>query len=89
MVISATAHYGRFAYSVLKALGKDRGTKNPLALIEELQLLQPNPSIHKQLVEALKKPEIHNQVCTAGVLAVKEHIETFLKLKNLEKKWEI
>jgi len=88
MVISATAHYSRFAYSVLKALGKDKGTTDPLVLMKELQQLQAHPAMHKQLVEALEKPEIHNQVCSNDVNAVKEHIDTFLKFKSLEEKWE-
>lgn len=88
MIVSATAHYSKFADSVFKALGKDQPT-DPLALMREVQRLEPHPAMHKHLADAMIRPEIHNQVCVNDVKDVKERIETFLKFKGFEKEWEI
>jgi len=79
MVISATAHYSKFADNVLKALGKEQGSSDPLVVMSELRRLEPHPPMHQQLEDAMKKPEIHNKVCEADVQTIKEHIEIFLR----------
>ena len=82
MVISATAHYSKFGENVLRALGKDQWSSDPLALMTELQMLGAHPNMHGHLDDAMKKPELHGKVCKADVQAIKEQIEIFLLKKE-------
>jgi threonine synthase len=79
MILSATAHYSKFAHDVLGALGKTPLSNDPLTLIRELERLGPHPPTHQRLEDAMHKPEIHKNVCRASVQTIKENLEASLR----------
>lgn len=78
LILSATAHYSKFAADVLGALGKGPVCNDPLMLMKELHRLEPRPAMHKRLEDDVRKPEIHKNVCQGSVEAIKTTLETFL-----------
>ncbi|XP_031566316.1 threonine synthase-like 1 [Actinia tenebrosa] len=78
LIISATAHYSKFAKDVLGALGKEPVSNEPLTLMRELQRLDPRPGMHKRLGNDVRRPEIHKSICQASLEAIKTTLETFL-----------
>ena len=79
MIVSATAHYSKFAHDVLKGLGQLLSSHDPQELFARLHKLNARPAMHVNLESAIGRPQIHNTVCPADVSTVMDEIGRFLK----------
>ncbi len=78
VLLSSTAHYSKFGKDVLLALGKEPISDSPCELFKQLEELKIKPVMNESLKNAMGKQEIHNDVCSKDLNAVKEKIENFL-----------
>lgn len=79
MVISATAHYSKFAHDVLRGLGEFPSSHDPTDLFTSLHKLKARPVMHANLESVIKRPQVQKAVCEADVSRVMKEIESFLK----------
>ena len=79
MIVSATAHYSKFAHDVLKGLGQFPSSHDPRELFARLHKLNARPALHVNLESVIGRPQIHNTVCPADINAVMDEIGSFLK----------
>ena len=83
MLISATAHYAKFANDVLPAVQSETSLndkdQSPLGLLKALEDLNPRPRIHEALKQTLEQPRRHRKVCGANVNEIIGEIEEFLQ----------
>ncbi|KAJ1100260.1 hypothetical protein NDU88_005347 [Pleurodeles waltl] len=77
LVIASTAHYSKFASTILKALRISQIKQNPLSQLHLLHSLNPLPPAHAALLKTLKKSENNDhQVCAADQNVMMDHVET-------------
>lgn len=77
LVIASTAHYSKFAPTILKALRIWEIKKNPLSQLHLLHSLKALPPAHAALLNTLKKAEDHkHQVFAADQNILMDHVET-------------
>ena len=79
MIVSATAHYSKFAHDVLKGLGQLPSSHDPRELFARLHKLNARPAMHVNLESVIGRPQIHKTVCPADVNTVMDEIGSFLK----------
>lgn len=80
MLISATAHYGKFPQTILKAMGvKESTSSNEMAtLLKDLQGLKSTTPMHEELMKLSTKPVRHTKAVPPTKAAVVRDIEQFL-----------
>ena len=78
MIVSATAHYSKFAHDVLKGLGQLLSSHDPRELFARLRKLNARPALHVNLESVLERPQIHKTVCPADINTMMREIESFL-----------
>ena len=78
VMVTATAHYSKFARDVLLALGEKVTSDIPDELLKQLQDLKAEPEMNHFVLDAMKNPEIHRTVCAKDIGAVKHFIEDFV-----------
>ncbi|XP_034022160.1 threonine synthase-like 1 isoform X2 [Thalassophryne amazonica] len=89
VVICSTAHYGKFAPAVFKALQIHNIAEDPVEQLKELGWLASRPQMHPCLMKCVKESSRKAySVCQADYGAVVEHVESmihdsFLKVKCL------
>ncbi|CAF4726466.1 unnamed protein product, partial [Rotaria magnacalcarata] len=69
MLISATAHYGKFPQTILNAVGSNEqslSSSNAIsALLENLRTLKSTSPMHHELINLPKKSVIHTKIVEA------------------------
>ena len=78
LIISATAHFSKFAYDVLKGLRHFPTSHDPVKLFTSLSKIATRPAPHRRLENAISRPQVHQTVCKADVSTVKDEIDRFL-----------
>ncbi|KAL9960383.1 hypothetical protein ACROYT_G033834 [Oculina patagonica] len=66
LIISATAHYSKFAHDVLKGLRKFPTKHDPVELFESLRKVATRPAAHKRLESSVSRPQVQETVCKAA-----------------------
>ena len=81
MLISSTAHYGKFPRPVLKALGNSQPSSSDdiASLLKDLQVLQSETPMHPELIELPNKPIVHTNTVDANKSAIIKEIKIFLE----------
>ncbi|XP_067025308.1 threonine synthase-like 1 isoform X2 [Acropora muricata] len=79
MIVSATAHYSKFAYDVLRGLGKFPSCHEPRSLFSSLKKLDARPAMHANLEAVVSRPQIHKGQCEANINAVMNQVESFVE----------
>jgi hypothetical protein len=80
MLISSTAHYGKFPQPVLKAIGKnEESSKDIPTLLKNLQALKSTTPMHDGLIELPNKPIVHTKTVPAKKPAIVQEIKAFLE----------
>ncbi|KAK2550901.1 Threonine synthase-like 1 [Acropora cervicornis] len=79
MIVSATAHYSKFAYDVLRGLGEFPSCHEPRSLFFSLKKLDARPAMHANLEAVVSRPQIHKGQCEANVNAVMNQVESFVE----------
>jgi len=67
IVISATAHYSKFADSVLTATGHPTKSNKPTDLINQAIGLTRRPAKHQHLIDDVSRGRYHKVVSNCGV----------------------
>lgn len=83
MLISATAHYGKFPQTMFKALDIDQNSipsTNIGALLNNLQKLKSTSPMHSELMKLTQKPIRHTTTVPAKKSAIVKEIQRFLDL---------
>jgi threonine synthase len=78
MLISSTAHYGKFPETVMKALRLSE-SENLNENFKKLKQLNSRSVFHKSLDETLSKPVLHKEVVSANIEEIKNSIIANLK----------
>ncbi|CAF3433393.1 unnamed protein product [Rotaria socialis] len=83
MLISATAHYGKFPQTILNAVGSNEqslSSSNDIStLLENLRTLKLTPPMHHELLNLPKKSVIHTKIVAATKSAIIKEIKTYLE----------
>ncbi|XP_056155789.1 LOW QUALITY PROTEIN: threonine synthase-like 1 [Lampris incognitus] len=80
VVVCSTAHYGKFASAVLKALLFQNIPKDPLDQLRELESFTSKPEMHKHLLKCLEERGSRaHTVCPADYNALVEEVETMIQ----------
>ncbi|KAJ7379450.1 Threonine synthase-like 1 [Desmophyllum pertusum] len=79
MIISATAHYSKFARDVLKGLRHVPIASDPVELLASLRRLHARPTAHDNLESAVRRPHVQKAICNADVSTVMDEIYCFLR----------
>ncbi|XP_064606711.1 threonine synthase-like 1 [Liolophura sinensis] len=79
MLIAATAHYGKFANEVLRALSMDNGRQHaPAGLFKILEELNTRPQMHKNLSQAVESNTSTQPVCEASLEDIVTCVKAFV-----------
>ena len=78
LIISATAHYSKFAYDVLKGLHHLPASHNPADLFASLHKLCARPSAHVNLERVVRRDQKQKSTCRADISTVMKEIDRFL-----------
>jgi threonine synthase len=82
MLISATAHYGKFPHTILKAIGNNEqllSSNDISVLLKDLQSLKSTSPMHHELMKLPDKSVLHTNTVKAEKSAIIKEIKTFLK----------
>jgi len=82
ILISATAHYGKFPETVLKAIGNNEqslSSNDISTLLKDLQSLKSTSPMHHELIKLPNKPAVHTKTVEAKKSAIIKEIKTFLE----------
>ena len=79
MILSATAHYSKFAYDVLTGLRQYPSSHHPAELFSSLRKLDARPPLHASLEFVVSRPKLQTTVCDANICTLMKEIEIFLK----------
>lgn len=81
ILISSTAHYGKFPQTVLKAIenNKQSSSTDISSLLKDLQLLKSTTPMHHELIELLNKSVVHTNTVEANKPAIIKEIKIFLE----------
>jgi threonine synthase len=82
MLISATAHYGKFPQTVLKAIDGDKQSlsSNDISiLLKDLQSLKSTTPMHHELIKLPNKSVVHTNTVKANKLDIIKEINIFLE----------
>lgn len=79
MIIASTAHYGKFADTVLDAIGYEAENQTSQELLTFFKNLKFQPSMHEMLMEVSGKARIHKTVCDPNYSSIVEQIYQFAK----------
>ena len=82
MLISSTAHYGKFPQSVFNAIEKHQSSSSSediATLLQELQSLKSTTPMHSELLQLSKKPMVHTKTVQAKKSAIIQEIKIFLE----------
>lgn len=78
MLISSTAHYGKFASDVVKIVGGSEADASPAKLLDDLGAFASQPRPHKQLLDVVKRDPLHKTTVEPDLDAVKAEVRKFL-----------
>lgn len=78
MLISATAHYSKFAHDVLQGLRQFPASHDPVEVFASLHKLNAQPAVHANLERVVRRPQVQTAVCQADVNVVMDELESFL-----------
>ncbi|CAF0778541.1 unnamed protein product [Adineta ricciae] len=81
ILISATAHYGKFPQTILQAVGNNEQallSNDISALLADLQSLKSTTPMHQELMKLPNKPVLHTTAVEATKSAIIKEIKTFL-----------
>ena len=90
MLISATAHYGKFPQTIIKAISNNKQlfpSNDISALLKDLQSLKSISPMHHELIELPNKRVIHTNTVEAKKSAITKEIKTFLE--NFSKQYAL
>ncbi len=82
ILISSTAHYGKFPQPVLKAIGNNEqslSSNDISTLLKDLQALKSMTPMHHELIELPNKPVVHTKTVEAKKSAIIQEIKIFLE----------
>lgn len=82
MRISATAHYGKFPQTILKAISNSTqaSSSNDIStVLKDLQSLKSTTPMHHELMNLPKKPITHSSTVAAKKSAIIKEIKTYLE----------
>ncbi|XP_077979158.1 threonine synthase-like 1 [Glandiceps talaboti] len=79
MVITATAHYAKFASDVLNSLGQQTLTEDPATLFQQLDMLNPKPRLHQELSNVIHQSSTHKCVIEANMNDVIKEVCSFIE----------
>ena len=77
MLISATAHYAKFAPSILRALNKPI-VRDPKTLFQVLESLKPCPNVHEALRDGVLRERQHHDICKADRSDVIQQVKRYI-----------
>ncbi|KAM9331989.1 threonine synthase-like 1 [Pholidichthys leucotaenia] len=79
VVLCSTAHYGKFAPTVFKALQIPNIPKDPVEQLKKLELTASTPEMHKELMKRLReRGERAHSVCEADYGVMVEQVESMI-----------
>ena len=81
VLISSTAHYGKFASDVVGLVGAPTNhveDTTPLGMLEQLGKAATQPATHTELIAVVGKDPLHKVVVPADLESVKDEIRAFL-----------
>ncbi|KAM6900581.1 threonine synthase-like 1 [Xenentodon cancila] len=86
VVLCSTAHYGKFAPAVFKALQIQNIPQDPLEQLRKLEMAASGPEAHRDMEKSLKSGRRGHVVCQADYSMLVEEVENmvhdcFLKVK--------
>ncbi|XP_029955160.1 threonine synthase-like 1 [Salarias fasciatus] len=80
VVLCATAHYGKFAPSVFRALGVQNAPDDPVRQLERLGACASGPEIHGAMVKCLKEGgRRKHAVCRPDYAVLVEQVESMIE----------
>lgn len=79
MIISATAHWSKFAPAILEALGGNAQGKTLPELFAEVEKLAPGNPVHRDIQSIIGKKRLHTQVASANEAEIIERLVEFVK----------
>nr|XP_057916592.1 threonine synthase-like 1 [Doryrhamphus excisus]XP_057916593.1 threonine synthase-like 1 [Doryrhamphus excisus]XP_057916594.1 threonine synthase-like 1 [Doryrhamphus excisus] len=80
VVISSTAHYGKFAPAVLKALKMENIPRSPLEQLEKLQQIASIPGMHRDMMKCVTEGDRRgHSVCEADYSVLVEEVENMIQ----------
>lgn len=82
ILISSTAHYGKFPQTVLKAIGNNNqnlSSNDISALLKDLQALKSTTPMHDELIELPNKQVVHTNTVQAKKSDIIKEIKIFLE----------
>ena len=78
MLISSTAHYGKFASDVVDIVGVSDAGAAPATMLDELGAAAAQPRPHAQLLDVVNREPLHKTVVGPELDEVKAQIRSFL-----------
>lgn len=76
LVICSTAHYGKFAPAVFKALGIQNVPREPVEQLKELDQVSKSPEVHRDLMKCLEEGSVRgHRSCEADYGEMVEEVE--------------
>jgi len=82
ILISSTAHYGKFPQTVLKAIDNNEqslSSDDISTLLKDLEALKSNTPMHHELMQLPNKSAVHTNTVEAKKSAIVKEIKTFLE----------
>lgn len=79
VIVSGTAHYGKFGKDVLLALDMALESESPREILKQLDELQVEPKMNKSLKKSMVQNEVQSNYCERNLEMVKGIIFDFLK----------
>ena len=76
MLIAATAHYAKFAPTVLQAVGQSSGG-DPKSLFDALERLKLKPAMHQSLKRCMQRERVHHDVCEPDIEVIMEQVKRY------------
>ena len=79
MLISSTAHYGKFGDAVLRAIEETDGVDldSPESVFTKMADLNARPLMHRALVDSVLKPRRHHKVLEPSLPSIIAEIQEF------------
>jgi threonine synthase len=78
MLISSTAHYGKFASDVVQIVGGSEVDASPPKMLNDLGQFAKLPRPHQQLLDVVTRDPVHKVTVGADLSEVKAEIKAFL-----------
>lgn len=80
VVFCSTAHYGKFAPAVFKALQIPNIPEDPIEQLKKLEVISSGPEMHREMIKCLKESSRRKRsVCEADYSVLVEQVESMVQ----------